>query len=157
MRPATAAENLQRITPPEKPNLILWAWERPEDLRFADVGTTGVAFLEQTLALRGSEVIHIPRRHALKVESVMYLIAVTRIEMKVGSKIDEANYDQMIPEIVSRIVRSSRVKNVRGVQIDFDAVRSQREFYRKIIEQVRQKTSGEIPINDYGARFVVYL
>ena len=130
-----------------KPELILWAWERPEDLRFLDRSKFGVAFLEQTLNSNGTEVIHIPRRQPLKVESNTYLIAVTRIEIQRGSRIAEADEDRIIRKIVSRIVKSEAVKGVRGVQIDFDAVESERNFYRKIIDEVRQNLKKDTSLS----------
>lgn len=36
---------------PGFPKLILWAWERPEDLRFIVPGATGVAFLASTITI----------------------------------------------------------------------------------------------------------
>ena len=35
------------------PQLMLWAWDRDDDLRFLDTSDTGVAFLAATLTLRG--------------------------------------------------------------------------------------------------------
>lgn len=126
---------------PEKniPPHILWAWERPEDLKFIDRKKFGVAFLEQTLKVNSSEVIHVPRRQPLRVESKTYLIAVTRIETERGSIIRESDSGQIVSEIVSRIVKSSKLENVKGVQIDFDAVESERGLYQKIIREVKQK------------------
>ena len=36
----------------EFPKIILWAWERPEDLRFINTDEVGVAFLARTIYLR---------------------------------------------------------------------------------------------------------
>lgn len=47
----TRARN--KILPP----VILWAWERPEDLEFLDTERFDVAFLAQTLILKGDAVI----------------------------------------------------------------------------------------------------
>ena len=64
----------------EMPPKILWAWERPEDLRFLETDKFGVAFLAQTLTLQNDKVIFRPRRQPLEVADGTYLIAVTRIE-----------------------------------------------------------------------------
>src|SRR2546427_8107551 len=47
---------------PDFPRVIVWAWERPEDLRFLNqageaIPQTGVAFLARTLYLRAGDVI----------------------------------------------------------------------------------------------------
>ncbi len=49
------------------PKIMLWAWERPEDLNFVDPRQSGVAFLARTLALRGEQVVVRPRLQPLKV------------------------------------------------------------------------------------------
>ena len=43
------------------PQLVLWAWERPEDLRFINPQTTAVGFLVDTIDLRGDTVTASPR------------------------------------------------------------------------------------------------
>ena len=62
------------------PSTILWAWERPEDLGFLDPHRYAVAFLAQTLVLKGDEVVSILRHQPLKVSGDLELIAVTRVE-----------------------------------------------------------------------------
>src|SRR3954471_2936111 len=47
------------------PPLMLWAWDRDDDLRFLDIRDTGVAFLAATLTLRGEGVVLAPRRNPL--------------------------------------------------------------------------------------------
>ena len=59
---------------------MLWAWERPEDLRTLDSKRFAVAFLAQTLTLKGDEVVFNPRHQPLQVSPDTKLIAVTRIE-----------------------------------------------------------------------------
>src|SRR5437016_392162 len=62
------------------PSVVLWAWERPEDLEFLDPHRYAVAFLAQTLVLKGDEVVFTPRHQPLKVASKTELIAVSRVE-----------------------------------------------------------------------------
>jgi hypothetical protein len=54
-------------TQPNSPNVILWAWERPENLEFVDSNKISVAFLAQTIELSDNEVKLISRRQPLKV------------------------------------------------------------------------------------------
>jgi hypothetical protein len=56
------------------------AWERPEDLKSIDATRFAVAFLAQTLILKGDEVAFDPRHQPLDVSPETKLIAVTRIE-----------------------------------------------------------------------------
>src|SRR5438477_9643979 len=62
------------------PPIVLWAWERPEDLRGLDSKRFAVAFLAQTLVLKGDDVILNPRHQSLQVLPGTKLMAVTRIE-----------------------------------------------------------------------------
>lgn len=141
----------------EMPNKILWAWERPEDLRFIDTKEFGVAFLAQTLFLKNSDVTPKLRRQPLEVAPETYLIAVTRIETdKDGAKRPTFDADS-ISRIASLVQNSAGLPGVRAVQIDFDAVASEREGYRKIMnklaEEIRAidpngpRTSSNAPIS----------
>jgi hypothetical protein len=61
------------------PRLVIWAWERPEDL--GTLGSDiGVAFLAQTITASGAEIAVEPRRQPLRVGDSTVLVAVTRIE-----------------------------------------------------------------------------
>src|SRR5215471_8046549 len=62
------------------PKVVLWAWERPEDLRFIDPQTTGVAYLARTVFLDGDAILDRPHLQPLWVPPGTRLIAVTRVE-----------------------------------------------------------------------------
>jgi hypothetical protein len=62
------------------PRVILWAWERPEDLSFINPREVGVAFLARTLYLRDGGMVMRPRFQPLSVAPETNLIAVVRIE-----------------------------------------------------------------------------
>src|SRR5271165_1481698 len=63
------------------PGVVLWAWERPEDLRFLDTRRAGVAFLAATAKILpdGSIQFH-PRMQELLLPDGAAAIAVVRIE-----------------------------------------------------------------------------
>src|SRR2546423_5731497 len=68
-------------TPLERmPRVMLWAWERPTDLRFIDAKETGVAFLAQTIRLRSGEVQVRPRLQSLNLPEATRVMAVARVE-----------------------------------------------------------------------------
>jgi len=137
--------------PPDRlngfPRLILWAWERPEDLEFLGSRDIGVAFLAETLTLRGEEVVYQPRRQPLKVSPTTRLIAVTRIESRKTTGQSIALNDTQREKIVSLVLKTLELKNVAAVQIDFDAVVSEREFYRQMLQDLRQKLPNNIPLS----------
>ena len=130
----------------DMPQKILWAWERPEDLRFLDPKEFGVAFLAQTIYLENENVTPKPRRQLLDVSPGTYMIAVTRIETnKDGTK--RPSFDaEMVGKVAVLIKNTLDLPDVKGIQIDFDAVVSEREFYRKVIFELRgrlDKSAGE--------------
>ncbi|MGA9770260.1 MAG: DUF3142 domain-containing protein [Blastocatellia bacterium] len=118
----------------EFPDIILWAWERPEDLRFINTDQIGVAFLAQTLYLRNDRVIVRPRLQPLSVLPETKLIAVTRIESNHSAQLSVAERTQAVTAI-AELVRNERV---RAIQIDFDARVSEREFYRDLLFDLRR-------------------
>lgn len=130
----------------EMPGKILWAWERPEDLRFLDPNEFGVAFLAQTILLEKDRVSQKPRRQPLEVAPGTYLIAVTRIETnKDGAK--RPTFDAEMSTKVAALVKNTlELLDVKGIQIDFDAVVSERAFYRTMINEIRKELPPAAPL-----------
>ena len=128
------------------PQKILWAWERPEDLRFLDPKEFGVAYLAQTLFLQNEEIIFKPRRQPLEIAPETYLIAVTRIETsKDGGKRPPFSPSQ-VEKIVNLVKNTLERPNVKAVQIDFDAVASERKFYRELINKLKNRLPTDTPL-----------
>ena len=144
---ACAAKN--QINPSlskQMPQKILWAWERPEDLRFLDQKRFGVAFLAETLTLERNDVIFDPRRQPLEVNPGTYLIAVTRIETnKAGGNRPAYSVEQQ-RKLLTLIRRTLDLPDVKAVQIDFDAVASEREFYREMMIELRKRIPAGVPL-----------
>lgn len=130
----------------QMPSKILWAWERPEDLRFLDSDKFGVAFLAQTLILTKDEVQFRPRHQPLEVLPETYLIAVTRIETEKNENRPSLSEEQK-KELVSLIKNTLELPNVKAIQIDFDVVVSEREFYRKLIKELKQNLPENTPLS----------
>lgn len=128
------------------PPIILWAWERPEDLEFLDPERFGVAYLAQTLVLKGDDVIYQPRHQPLKLSPGTKLIAVTRIEGKKTGGEQPALSDAQRERLVSLIVKTSSLQNVAAVQIDYDAAKSEREFYRALLTDLRKQLPWTMPL-----------
>ena len=124
------------------PPIILWAWEREENLEFLDTKKYGVAFLAQTLELKNDEIISRPRRQPLRVSPEIILIAVTRIESVESPTLSEKQKN----EIISSVLKTLELKNVRAVQIDFDAALSQRDFYQSLLKDLRNKLPETTPL-----------
>lgn len=128
------------------PNKILWAWEREEDLRFVEPEKFGVAFLAQTLNLQNEDVVSNPRRQPLEVAPETYLVAVTRIETSKDRNSRPKLSVEQKEKIVSRVTKTLQLPNVRAVQIDFDVVVSEREFYRSMINDLKKSLPENTPL-----------
>jgi hypothetical protein len=113
------------------PPVIVWAWERPERLDFIDTNRVGVAFLAKTLRLQGDRVFAKPRLQPLALTPGTKLIAVVRIESDHPAL--SATQLQKTADEISKLPATS------VVQIDFDATVSEREFYRNLLSEVRQR------------------
>lgn len=128
------------------PPKILWAWERPEDLRFLDAKAFGVAFLAQTIFLEGDNVIPKRRQQPLDVSPGTYMIAVTRIETNKESRKRASFSEEQKRRVVSMITSTLDLPDVKGVQIDFDAVVSERSFYRSMMKDLKTQLPPDLPL-----------
>jgi hypothetical protein len=116
------------------PPVMLWAWERPEDLSFVDPQTTGVAYLAKTITLHDDKVVVRPRLQPLQLAQGTRLVAVVRIESdrREVPSLSASQVKQAAKEI------SGLAHRVALVQIDFDATVSERNFYRELLQTVRR-------------------
>jgi hypothetical protein len=130
----------------QMPTRMIWAWERPEDVRSFDPAKYGVAFLAQTIFLENGQVLPRPRRQPLEVAQGAYLIAVTRIETnKDGAK--RPLFDQEMSSRTAALIRNTlELPDVKGIQVDFDAVASERTFYRSLVTTLKNQLPADIPL-----------
>jgi hypothetical protein len=122
------------------PRLVLWAWERPDDLRQLPRGV-GVAFLAQTITIAGRTHVAARRRQGLLVDEGTPMIAVTRIE----APDDVRGAD--VPAIARLIADRARLPMVAGVQVDFAARPSQRAMYRRLLHELHSLLPPQIPLS----------
>jgi hypothetical protein len=138
--PITAAERLNSA-----PKIILWAWERPEDLNFINPREIGVGVLAMTLQLKEDEVNLRPRLQPLNIPKNTYLVAVTRIET------DKQNRPALSVEqrdkIVASIFQLLQNPRVSAIQIDFDAAESERDFYKDLLIELRKRLPETMPLS----------
>jgi len=135
------ANNFRRASRTEtralQPAIILWAWERPEDLSFIDPHQTGVAYLAKTIFLRGQGVLAKPRLQPLAIPPGTTVIPVVRIESDSDSQ-PTLSYEQA-QAAATEISQLTGLPNVLTVQVDFDATTSQRNFYRTLLSELRKQ------------------
>jgi hypothetical protein len=127
------------------PRLFLWAWERPEQLDFINPREVGVAFLSKTIYLREDKVIERPRMQPLKVPQGTTLIAVVRIEA--ARDAPPLLTATQRAEIVAALVEAAGAPNVSALQIDFDALESERRFYQSLLQDLRPRLPQAMPLS----------
>jgi hypothetical protein len=120
-------------TPPET-RLWLWAWERPEDLRFlGDRRDVGVAYLARTILVADRAVTVRPRRQPLRASVSTPLTAVVRIEVPRGVPPSHDTLDELV--LVSKeAIDGTRVTRL---QVDYDARASEIPYYRAFLSKLR--------------------
>jgi hypothetical protein len=119
------------------PSVMLWAWERPEDLRFLDPSQAGVVVLAGTVLLHGNSTEVRPRMQPLRAAPGTTVIPVVRVES------DRAEPPKLTESqraaAGGAILRLTTAAAVPAIQIDFDAVVSERDFYAGLIRDLRQR------------------
>ena len=127
------------------PPVMLWSWERSDDLRFVDPDRFGIAFLAGTLHLDGDHIVFRPRVNALRFPRGAYLMACVRIESDRNSR--PAYSDAQRAQAVEAIAHAAALGGVRALQVDFDARASERQFYSALLTDLRKQLRADVPIS----------
>lgn len=119
------------------PELYLWVWQRSENLAFVDPTEAKVALWVATFTFgadgSGVEI----RRNPTILPGDIEVMAVIRVEVDPGH---EAFVPEMLALEIPPLVESLGADEV---QIDFDALVSQRDFYRQLIDALREQMPGK--------------
>ena len=127
------------------PPVILWAWERPEDLHALPASRIGVSFLAGTVTLSGRNVRVRPRLQTLKVNPGTPLLACARIETDV--KLPPELTPNQASVAASVLAALGSINRVVGVQVDFDAAVSERRFYAELLRDLRRQIPPDMPLS----------
>ena len=119
------------------PPLMLWAWDRDDDLRFLDIRDTGVAFLAATLTLRNEDVVLAPRHNTLALPEGVIRVAVVHVESDRAAP--PVLSDEQLRRFVAALAAVSDEVPHHVLQIDFEAVASQRAFLIDAIAALRRR------------------
>jgi hypothetical protein len=122
------------------PPLVLWAWDRDDDLRFVDPSDTGVAFLAATLTLRGEGVVLTPRHNPLTLPEGVGRVAVAHVETDRDDP--PVLNDAQLRRFVEALATVGEEVPHRVLQIDYEAVVSQRAFLIDAIAALRRRLPG---------------
>ena len=130
------------------PRITVWAWERREDLRALDPATTAVAWLDRTITLDAGGLTVAPRRQPLLLPASAALTRIpvvrieTRREDRTGPELDDASAQAAADAILPAIHPGDA-----ALQIDFDARRSERVWYRNVLTRVRRSLPPNVPLS----------
>jgi hypothetical protein len=123
--------------PIDMPALVLWAWDRDDDLSFIDIRDTAVAYLAATVILRGETVLLTPRHHPLAPPQGTRLIAVAHVEVD--------RYEPPVMSDAQALAFAETLAALRAIrpgeflQIDFEATASQRAFFVQAVAALRER------------------
>lgn len=118
------------------PRVMLWAWERREDLRSIDPRAVGIAYLAKTLFLRHDTLLTRPRLQPLDVPPATVLMPVVRLEA--DKRFPPTLAPAQRARVVHEIAALGSAATISAIQIDFDAKMSEREFYRAVLSDLRR-------------------
>ena len=127
------------------PNTILWAWQRAEDLTQLDPHEFGVAYLACNLVLSGDMVRTHWRDQPLKLALETVIVPVIRID--IDRRHPPILSDEQADKIAAVMNRIAATPRAALVQIDFDALESERPFYRQLINRVRAALPSGMPLS----------
>lgn len=131
--PATFADRV--------PTRVLWAWEEPQDLHTLSP-SIAVAYLAETDILTDHIAIT-PRRQPLRPAPGAPLIAVIRIETRPGFR----DTLQFRTDVAVHLAAYGARRDIRALQLDFDATQSQQSFYRGVLEKLRPELPRDLPLS----------
>jgi hypothetical protein len=120
-------------TSPASPDLYLWVWQRSEDLAFVDPREAKVALWVATFTFAASGSGVELRRNPTILPGDAEVMAVFRVEVEPGH---EGFVAEMLALEIPALVESLGADEA---QIDFDALVSQRDLYRRLIEALREQ------------------
>jgi hypothetical protein len=139
------------------PRLTLWVWERPEDLRGIDPATTAVAYLDRTILLGGGATVEVrPRVQMAAYPAAAARIAVVRIEVETNASAvpciksetgDTRHCADLRRKVLNSLLDSAREPGISALQVDFDATRSERAFYRELLVDLRREMPANLPLS----------
>lgn len=125
-------------------DLVLWAWERPEDLRFAS-HSAEVAVQTGFIVLSGDQVIARGRRFPLRAEPGQASTALVHVQIDHRRPLA---LDPAAEVAAARAVLAyARAPWVRRVQVDFEVRESERPILLRLLHGVRTGLPADVSLS----------
>lgn len=114
--------------------LVLWAWERPEDLRFAG-REVEVAAQTGFIELSGDRLIVRGRRHPLQATAGQVTTAVVHVQIDPRRRLIWT--PERETQVAQAVLRLAKRPGVRRLQLDFEVRASERPILLAVLKGVR--------------------
>ncbi|NHZ79866.1 hypothetical protein F2P44_11345 [Massilia sp. CCM 8695] len=126
------------------PAELVWAWERPEDLRWLPAGV-GVAYVASTVLLQGEQALVYRRAAPLLLAPGAARVPVLHVDL--SWRQPPALTDAQGRRIADELLRLAGRANRQVVQLDFEVRRSQRPFLARTIGAIRARLDPAIALS----------
>ncbi len=120
---------------------VLWLWDRPCDMRSLDSSEFEFALLTMTFEFDESHVKIIPRHSSALVGEHALVVPVIRLESIGTSKHFNTKVSQELIENICAEV--GHYPHAMKLQIDFDAKKSERDWYRNLLIVLRNRLPAD--------------
>jgi hypothetical protein len=130
------------------PSQVLWAWERPEDLRWLPANV-GVAYVATTITLEADSVRVTPRANPLYVRGDTPLMAVVHVDAswRKPPTLDALQRHRVVDHVLAIANRAARPGTSHIVQLDFEVRQSQRAFLAEVVRNVRNQLPSDTALS----------
>ena len=124
------------------PRQMLWAWERPEDLRWLPTDV-GVAYVASAIKLKADVANRRLRAHPLRVRPDTAIMPIVHVDVSwreppILSATQKAR-------IVDEVVRVAQGQSV--VQLDFEVRHSQKAFLQEVVAEIRHRLPAHMALS----------
>ena len=137
---ALAAASLLAADAVPRPAPVLWAWERPEDLRFAGPDVA-IAVLAGTITLSGDRVLAEGRRQPLSARPDQRRIAVVHVELDRHAVL--AWSPALRDQAAAAALAFAGDVAAAGIQLDFEVRESERSVLLDLLKALRARLGPE--------------
>ncbi len=128
-----------------KPAIMIWAWERPENLDSIDPRRVGVSYFALNIKVTRKETFMAPRLQSIVVPKSAYIEGVVHIETEPDSM--SALSAARINQIDQAIQTMANGLKLQSVQIDFDAKSSERQSYALLLRDLRKRLPPDVHLS----------
>jgi hypothetical protein len=123
---------------------VLWAWERPEDLRFAGPGVE-VAAMTGFVVLSGNRVWARGRRFPLTVNPAARRIAMVHVQ--IDHRLPLVMSGELRRALTAAVLAYARPPGFFALQIDFEVRVSERPLLLNLIRDIRAALPKSVPLS----------